>query len=81
MASTVDDTDGGKGRGRAERMCIVSRKTLPIERLMRFVLGPEGAIIPDLKAVLPGRGVWVTARRDDIRLALAQKLFSRAVKR
>ena len=36
----------------------------PIAELIRFVVGPDGAVVPDLKRRLPGRGVWVTATRQ-----------------
>ena len=38
------------------RTCIVSRASLPEERLIRFVAGPDGTVVPDLKRRLPGRG-------------------------
>lgn len=49
-----------------ERQCAVSRKVLPIDLLIRFVLDPEGRVVPDLKRKLPGRGVWVTAAREAV---------------
>ena len=45
-----------------ERTCIVTRKCGPPEDLIRFVAGPDGTVVPDLKAALPGRGAWVSAR-------------------
>ena len=45
--------------------CASSRATVkPIDEMIRFVVGPDRAVVPDLKRKLPGRGVWVTARRD-----------------
>jgi predicted RNA-binding protein YlxR (DUF448 family)/ribosomal protein L30E len=32
--------------------------------MLRFVLGPDRAIVPDLSARLPGRGYWLSARPD-----------------
>ncbi|MGB9646666.1 MAG: DUF448 domain-containing protein, partial [Stellaceae bacterium] len=29
-------------------------------RLLRFVVGPGGEIVPDVAANLPGRGLWLT---------------------
>lgn len=60
------------------RTCIVTREDMPTEALMRFVLGPDGSVVPDLKRKLPGRGVWVTATRDKVAEAVKRRLFSRA---
>lgn len=61
----------------AERTCIVTRKVMPPEQLVRFVRGPEGQAVPDLKRKLPGRGVWVTLNRRLVAEAVAKKAFSR----
>lgn len=68
-------------RGEAERTCIVNRTAGSPEGLIRFVVDPEGTIVPDLKAVLPGRGAWVTATRAAVTEAVRRKLFARAFKR
>ena len=39
-----------------DRSCIVSRERMDPEQLIRFVRGPEGDVVPDLKRRLPGRG-------------------------
>lgn len=80
---TLDETlDGGPltGRAGAERLCIVTRRSAPPEELMRFVVGPDGAVLPDLKARLPGRGAWVTPTRAALAEAVKRKLFARAFK-
>ena len=59
------------------RLCIVSREVKPIDDLIRFVVGPDGTVVPDLKRKLPGRGVWVTAQRDMVADAVRSKAFSR----
>ncbi len=48
--------------------------------MIRFVRGPDGNAVPDLAAKLPGRGAWVSARRDAIERAVSRKAFSRAFK-
>lgn len=68
-------------RGEAERTCIVNRTAGSPEGLIRFVVDPAGTIVPDLKAVLPGRGAWVTATRAAVSEAVRRKLFARAFKR
>lgn len=47
---------------------------------MRFVLGPDGLIVPDLAEKLPGRGIWVTADRAAIDKAATKGLFARGAK-
>lgn len=68
----------GKGAAARRRTCIVTRETLAPEALIRFVRDPEGAVVPDLKGRLPGRGAWVSARRGAVEAACAKKLFARA---
>jgi predicted RNA-binding protein YlxR (DUF448 family) len=61
------------------RTCIVTREALPAERLIRFVAAPDGAVVPDLRRKLPGRGVWVTADAEHVRAAERKRLFSRGL--
>ena len=74
--------DAGLGRGRrgSERTCLVTREAKPPAEMIRFVLSPEGAVVPDLRARLPGRGAWVSARRDSVETAVKRRLFRRAFK-
>ncbi len=78
--------DGPEPAGRAarrdpERRCIVGRTSQPRASLIRFVVDPDGVVIPDLKARLPGRGAWVTAERGLVDAAVRRKLFARAFRR
>jgi len=63
-----------------DRTCIVTRQSEAPERLLRFVAGPDGTVVPDLKRNLPGRGCWVTLSRDIVEKAVAKNLFARALK-
>jgi len=63
------------------RMCAVSREVRPVDELIRFVLSPEGAVVPDLKRKLPGRGLWITASRARVAEAVKRNQFSRGFKR
>jgi predicted RNA-binding protein YlxR (DUF448 family) len=63
-----------------ERSCVVTRQAKHPDALLRFVLGPEGAIVPDIKRKLPGRGVWVGLSRDLVAQAVKKQVFSRALK-
>jgi hypothetical protein len=53
-----DDFCGSRSR---ERRCIATGKVRPVEGLVRFVVGPDNTIVPDIEGKLPGRGLWVTA--------------------
>jgi len=63
-----------------ERRCIVTGEVLPEARLLRFVVAPDGTIVPDVEAKLPGRGLWVRAERMAIAKAAAKNLFAKAAK-
>ncbi|GAB4229218.1 MAG: RNA-binding protein [Methyloligellaceae bacterium] len=63
------------------RQCALTRERLPVDALIRFALSPEGEAVPDLKNWLPGRGVWLTARREIVEKAVAAGIFSRAFRR
>jgi uncharacterized protein len=67
-------------RHEPERTCIVTREVRSPEALIRFVVGPDGAVVPDLRHKLPGRGAWVTLSAEKIREAARKGLFARAFK-
>jgi len=62
------------------RKCAASGEILPESRLIRFALGPDKSLVPDLAAKVPGRGVWVEARRDRIEQARKKGGFARSLK-
>lgn len=61
-----------------ERTCIVERTARPAGELVRFVVSPDGNVVPDLARRLPGRGVWVTARWAAVEEATRRGAFARA---
>jgi predicted RNA-binding protein YlxR (DUF448 family) len=63
-----------------ERRDIVSGEVMPEARLIRFVAGPGGMVVPDLGRTLPGRGMWVEATRAAVDTAAKKGLFSRSAK-
>jgi uncharacterized protein len=63
-----------------QRRCIVTGEIMPDNRLVRFVLAPDGEVVPDVAAKLPGRGIWVSATRAAVSEAVEKKLFARAAK-
>ena len=62
------------------RKCIVLGGEQPKNELIRFVVGPDGSLVPDLEAKLPGRGLWLSAQRDVVNTASARRLFARAAR-
>ncbi len=77
------DLDNGPRTNRSgtERMCAVSREVRPIDELIRFVVAPQGEVIPDLKRKLPGRGLWVSASRQAVAEAVRRHQFGKGFKR
>ncbi len=63
------------------RTCAVTRRQEPIDALIRFVAAPDGTIVPDLAARLPGRGVWILHSRETLEQAVRTRAFSRSLKR
>ena len=83
MLARNDDAALDAGPRRApgsERLCIVTREVKPVTDLIRFVIGPDREVVPDLKRRLPGRGVWVTATRTAVAEAVKRRAFGRSFK-
>jgi predicted RNA-binding protein YlxR (DUF448 family) len=77
------DLDNGPRTDRSAtmRMCAVTREVRPIGELIRFVVSPQGEVIPDLKRKLPGRGLWISASRRTVAEAVRRNQFSKGFKR
>ncbi|SPF79553.1 RNA-binding protein [Pseudoprimorskyibacter insulae] len=69
-----------EGDALSERKCIATGETAPKAGLIRFVVGPDTQVYPDILERLPGRGIWVSAEKEALETAIAKKLFSRAAK-
>ena len=76
----VELDSGPRARERA-RLCAATRTVQPVSKLIRFVVGPDGEAVPDVKNKLPGRGIWITATRDALDQAIKRKAFARGFKR
>lgn len=63
-----------------QRRCLALGVPRDRALLIRFVVGPEAMIVPDVDERLPGRGLWVTADRASIELVVRRKLFTRAAR-
>jgi predicted RNA-binding protein YlxR (DUF448 family)/ribosomal protein L30E len=64
----------------SQRRCLVTRVASGRDHLIRFVLGPDHRVVPDLEERLPGRGMWLSAERDVVNKAVARNLFARAAR-
>ena len=64
----------------SERRCLVTGERLSPDAMLRFVVSPDGQLMPDFSRRLPGRGLWLTAEAAIVRCALAKKLFSKAAR-
>jgi hypothetical protein len=83
LAIADPDLDDGPrtNRSATERMCAVTRAVRPIDELIRFVVAPQGEVIPDLKRKLPGRGLWISASHPTVAEAVRRNQFSKGFKR
>ena len=63
-----------------ERRDLVSHQVMDESRLIRFVAGPDGQVVPDLGRKLPGRGLWVEASRASVEAAVKKNGFTRSAK-
>jgi predicted RNA-binding protein YlxR (DUF448 family) len=65
----------------SERFCAVMGVRASAAEMIRFVLGPDGSVVPDIKRRLPGRGVWIMGTRAALSAAIARQVFARSFKR
>jgi predicted RNA-binding protein YlxR (DUF448 family) len=83
-AARTGSGDAGSRAGRkpesATRRCLVTGEVRPKDALVRFVVGPDSRLVPDIEETLPGRGLWLTARRDIVAAAAAKNLFAKAAR-
>lgn len=77
MSQVVENPDRSTG---AERKCIATGEVQPKFGLIRFVVGPDQQIVPDILGKLPGRGIWVSAKHETLTKTIAKGLFSRGAK-
>ncbi|MCG8691045.1 MAG: RNA-binding protein [Minwuiales bacterium] len=63
------------------RKCVATGEVKDPAAMVRFVVDPDGWMVPDLAGKLPGRGVWLSATRDACDRALKKRLFERAARR
>lgn len=62
------------------RRCVATRAPRAAQHMIRFVVAPDGTLVPDLAARLPGRGLWVGADRATLARAIAKGQFAKAAR-
>jgi predicted RNA-binding protein YlxR (DUF448 family) len=80
IADLMETRDTGPKAPGRERFCVVVRAVRPTDEMLRFVAGPDGTVVPDIKRKLPGRGVWVTATRETVAEAVKRGALQRGLK-
>jgi hypothetical protein len=70
-----------KQKEKPQRSCLGCRQSRDRDALIRFVLSPQGELVADLEAKLPGRGAYTCVSAACLQAALKQRQFSRAFKR
>lgn len=63
-----------------ERKCLATGEVQPKHGLIRFVVGPDSQVVPDVLGKLPGRGFYVASDRAAVEKAVTKKLFARGAK-
>jgi predicted RNA-binding protein YlxR (DUF448 family) len=86
-AELISEQDSELDRGATSvaagttRTCALNRRPMPVSDMVRFVVGPAGEAVPDIKRKLPGRGIWITATREAIEESIKRNVFARGFKR
>jgi len=62
------------------RTCALTRTEKPVEALVRFALGPDNVLVPDVDARAEGRGVWISLSHEAVAEAVKKKAFARSLK-
>jgi predicted RNA-binding protein YlxR (DUF448 family) len=62
------------------RTCALTRLEKPVEELVRFAVGPDDVLVPDVDARAEGRGVWITLSHAAVVEAVKKKAFARSLK-
>jgi hypothetical protein len=70
-----------KQKDKPQRSCLGCHQSRDRDALIRFVLSPQGELVADIEAKLPGRGAYTCVSRTCLLAALKQRQFSRAFKR
>ena len=69
-----------KQKEKPQRSCLGCRQSRDRDALIRFVLSPQGELVADIEAKLPGRGAYTCVSQKCLQAALKQRQFNRAFK-
>lgn len=76
----VED-DGPELDAGGRRLCVATGERMPPDAMVRFALAPDGQVVPDIKARLPGRGVWVGLGQSRLAQAIKKRGFHRGFRK
>lgn len=62
------------------RQCALTRENRPTEELIRFAVGPDDILVPDIDAKAPGRGVWISLDFELVQQAEIKNIFAKSLK-
>lgn len=78
---TLDATESDAASPQvSERTCVATRRVMAKDELLRFVMAPDGMVVPDIRCKLPGRGAWVSASHGSVAKAVSKGLLVRALR-
>jgi predicted RNA-binding protein YlxR (DUF448 family) len=77
----ADEPETVAGRKSPLRRCVASGRVGDKAGMVRFVVSPDGVLVPDVDETLPGRGLWLTADARLVEKALTKGLFAKAARR
>jgi predicted RNA-binding protein YlxR (DUF448 family) len=81
LPATEIELDREPARAGGERFCALTRTAKPVEELIRYVVGPNGNVVPDVRRKLPGRGIWIAASRAAVDEAVKRRIFARGFRK
>jgi uncharacterized protein len=68
------------GKDEVERRCALTHEVKAAADLVRFVVGPDGILVPDTDAKAEGRGVWISIGEKHVAEAVKKKAFAKSLK-
>src|SRR5210317_2158585 len=71
----------GGAKSNPERKCVLTGNTAQAATMLRLVEGPDGMMVPDVAAKLPGRGVWITSDKQLVDAAVEDGTLAKAISR
>ena len=63
----------------AKRTCIITGESDDSSNLLRFVISPDGSLIPDLAEKMPGRGAYIISRPKYLKESFKKNKFAKHI--